>query len=52
MGLIANDSIDAADRVLDSLESAMIKLAKNPGVGHWRKELADKRHRSFWPIRI
>jgi antitoxin ParD1/3/4/toxin ParE1/3/4 len=28
-------------------ESAMIKLAKNPGVGHWREELADKRHRFF-----
>src|SRR5258708_5229759 len=34
---IAADSIEAADRVLD--------LAKNPGVGHWREELADKRHR-------
>ena len=42
---IANDSVEAADRVLDALESAMIKLAKNPGVGHWREELADKRHR-------
>jgi plasmid stabilization system protein ParE len=44
---IAADSIEAADRVLDALESAMIKLAKNPGVGHWREELADKRHRFF-----
>ncbi len=42
---IANDSIEAADRVLDALESAMIKISKNPGVGHWREELADKRHR-------
>jgi plasmid stabilization system protein ParE len=42
---IANDSIEAADRVLDALESAMIKLAKSPGVGHWREELAGKRHR-------
>jgi plasmid stabilization system protein ParE len=46
---IAADSIEAADRVLDALESAMIKLAKNPGVGHWREELADKRHR-FWLV--
>jgi plasmid stabilization system protein ParE len=30
---IANDSIEAADRVLDSLEAAMIKLTKNPSVG-------------------
>ena len=44
---IANDSIEAADRVLDALESAMVKLAKTPGVGHWREELADKRHRFF-----
>jgi toxin ParE1/3/4 len=42
---IANDNIEAADRVLNALESAMVKLAKNPGVGHWREELADKRHR-------
>jgi plasmid stabilization system protein ParE len=44
---IAADSIEAADRVLDALESAMIKLAKSPGIGHWREELADKRHRLF-----
>lgn len=46
---IANDSIEAADRVLDALESAMVNLAKNPGMGHWREELADKRHR-FWLV--
>ena len=44
---IANDSIEAADRVLDALESAMARLAKNPKIGHWREELADKRHRFF-----
>jgi plasmid stabilization system protein ParE len=42
---IANDNIEAADRVLDALDNAMIKLAKNPGLGHWREELTDKRHR-------
>ena len=31
---IAKDNIEAADRVLDALESAIVKLAKNPGVGH------------------
>lgn len=46
---IANDNIEAADRVLDALESAMVKLAKNPGIGHWREELTDKRHR-FWLV--
>jgi toxin ParE1/3/4 len=42
---ISVDNTDAADRVLAALESAMVKVAKNPGVGHWREELADKRHR-------
>jgi plasmid stabilization system protein ParE len=44
---IADDNIKAADRVLDALERAMLKLARNPGLGHWREELADKRHRFF-----
>ena len=42
---IANDNIEAADRVLDALVNAMIKLAKNPGMGHRRDELTDTRHR-------
>src|SRR5262249_46392318 len=46
---IANDNVEAADRVLDALESAMIKLARSPGIGHWREDLADKRHR-FWLV--
>lgn len=46
---IAIDNIDAANRVADALESAMLTLAKNPGLGHWREELADKRHR-FFPV--
>jgi plasmid stabilization system protein ParE len=44
---IADDNIEAADRVLDALDNAINKLAKNPGAGHWREELADKRHRFF-----
>ena len=44
---IANDNIEAADRVLNALEKAMIKLARSPGIGHWRAELTDKRHRLF-----
>ncbi|MBZ5612144.1 MAG: type II toxin-antitoxin system RelE/ParE family toxin [Acidobacteriia bacterium] len=44
---IAQDNIEAADHVLDALERAMLKLAKHPSVGHWREELADKRHRFF-----
>ncbi len=44
---IASDNVEAADRVVDALESAMVKLAGSPGIGHWRQELADKRHRFF-----
>jgi plasmid stabilization system protein ParE len=44
---IAGDNIEAADRVLDALDNAMMKLTKNPGIGHWREDLTDKRHRFF-----
>lgn len=46
---VASDNIDAATRVLDALESAIFKLAGNPGLGHWREDLADKQHR-FHPV--
>jgi antitoxin ParD1/3/4/toxin ParE1/3/4 len=39
--------MQAADRVLDASEAAMVRLAKNPGLGHWREDLTDKRHRFF-----
>jgi plasmid stabilization system protein ParE len=42
---IAVENINAADRVLYALERAMLRLAKNPGLGHWREELTDRRHR-------
>jgi antitoxin ParD1/3/4/toxin ParE1/3/4 len=29
------------------LERTLFKLARNPGIGHWREELADKRHKFF-----
>jgi hypothetical protein len=32
------------DRGLDALTKAMVTLSKNPGFGHWREELTDKRH--------
>jgi plasmid stabilization system protein ParE len=44
---IADDSIEAADRVLAALENMMHRLAKNPGIGHIREELADRRYRFF-----
>ena len=42
---IAGDNVEAADRTLETLERAIVSLAKNPGVGHWREEFTDKRHR-------
>jgi plasmid stabilization system protein ParE len=42
---IANDNREAAGRVLDTLEATLFRLAKDPGIGHWREELADKRHK-------
>ncbi|HEV7550770.1 MAG TPA: type II toxin-antitoxin system RelE/ParE family toxin [Candidatus Angelobacter sp.] len=44
---VASDSITAADRVLVALEKALYGLAKNPGKGHLREDLADGRHRFF-----
>jgi plasmid stabilization system protein ParE len=44
---IADDNIEAADRVLDALHKAIFKLAKNPAMGHWREDLTDRRHRFF-----
>ncbi len=32
---------------MDALERALDKLAKNPGIGNLREELADRRHRFF-----
>ncbi len=46
---IANDSVEAADRVIEALEAAMVRLSKSPGIGHKRTELADERHR-FWLV--
>lgn len=44
---IANDNIQAADRVVDGIETALIKLSKRPASGHWREDLAEKRYRFF-----
>jgi plasmid stabilization system protein ParE len=42
---IAADNLEAADRVLGALEMAFQRLADGPGLGHYREDLADKRHR-------
>ena len=46
---MANDSVKAATRMLDDLEAGIRALARNPGIGHVREDLADKRHR-FFPL--
>jgi plasmid stabilization system protein ParE len=38
---LADDNINAADRVLKSLEKALHQLAESPGMGHLREDLAD-----------
>ena len=47
---IAENNIDAADRVRDELYAAMQKLATMPNLGHVRLDLADERQR-FWTVR-
>lgn len=42
---IAADNVDAADRVSTAFEKAILRLAKTPGIGHLREDLADRRHR-------
>lgn len=42
---IAADNPAAATRVLDAFESAFRRFADHPELGHYREELADKRHR-------
>jgi plasmid stabilization system protein ParE len=46
---IARDDLDAADRVEAEIHLAISKLARNPGIGHWRRDLTSKQVR-FWPI--
>jgi plasmid stabilization system protein ParE len=44
---VAKDSINGATRILDDLEASIRALARNPGIGHVREDLADNRHRFF-----
>jgi antitoxin ParD1/3/4/toxin ParE1/3/4 len=46
---IAQDNIDAADRVVGEIRNAMTTLAQNPRIGHFRKDLADEALR-FWRV--
>ena len=47
---IAEDNLDAAERVVVELENACSRLAANPHLGHVREDLADPSFR-FWPVR-
>jgi len=42
---LSEDNLDAADRTLAAIEKAIRKLARQPGIGHLREDLADRRHR-------
>lgn len=46
---IAQDSFDAADRVRDAIETAMIKLCDMPTMGHQRRDVKDDSLR-FWNV--
>jgi toxin ParE1/3/4 len=46
---IAQDDVEAAERVLAELESACELLASRPGIGHLREDLADTGVR-FWSV--
>ena len=46
---IARDNLDAADRVEREIQQAVSMLARNPGLGHCRRDLTSKPVR-FWPV--
>ncbi|HKO04351.1 MAG TPA: type II toxin-antitoxin system RelE/ParE family toxin [Candidatus Acidoferrales bacterium] len=46
---IAVDSLEAADRLIGKLFEAFEKLARNPGLGHTRKDLT-RLPVLFWPL--
>lgn len=44
-----NDDFAMADRVVASIYDACERLADMPGIGHYREDLLDRRHR-FWAV--
>ena len=46
---IAEDSVDAADRLLAKLFEAFEELARTPGIGHKREDLTQF-PLLFWPV--
>src|SRR6266851_368299 len=49
IGRILDESPDAARRVRNEFEAAFTKLGDHPGLGHFREELLDQRHK-FWSL--
>jgi plasmid stabilization system protein ParE len=47
---VAGDSITAADRLLDSICAAILRLVEMPLMGHLREDLVDEPLR-FWSVR-
>ena len=47
---IAQDNLDAADRIIEDIYEAIHNLVRMPFMGHVREDLADRSHR-FWPVR-
>ena len=47
---IANDNIDAADRLVESLFEAFDNLARMPRMGHRRQDLVEDRPLLFWAV--
>ena len=47
---IAQDNVDAADRVQQEVQQAVSLLARNPELGHLRRDLTSKEVR-FWSVR-
>jgi antitoxin ParD1/3/4 len=46
---IAQDNLDEADRVEREIEQTLVKLAANPELGHFRRDLTSRPVR-FWAI--
>ena len=45
----SQSSLEMADRVESVIREKIVLLAKNPGAGHWRKDLTDQAAR-FLPV--
>ena len=46
---IAEDDFDTADRVVEEIRTAILRLSARPLIGHVRRDLAPP-HFRFWPI--